>query len=571
MKNLDDFKIKTKILFMALITIAALLFIGVVDCKYLQQSSDELNSMYNDKLVPAQIVSTIVTNVSKGNAITLQLMSETDINKNQDLIDLLVVNARETDKLYSSLDDIEMDATAKPLLSEVENNRKAYKAARENVLNLAIANKNAEAYAAYTTIAEPSIKIYMDNCNELANYYVSSSKTMKTEYEENINNAIRNNIALIMLIFILLTLLSKLIAKAIVKPLAYMVKICEEFAEGDFRDKERKCIRKDEIGQLADALAAMRTKLREMFKIVVESAEQVAASSQQLTATAEQSALAITQVAESINDISLAAHKQTEAVGKSHEAVSTVTSNISEVSKISDNASKASIVAVSAADDGNAIVDKAVAQINNIKIAVNNSADMVKKLGARSVEIGSITKTISNIAEQTNLLALNATIEAASAGEHGRGFSVVANEVKKLAEQAKHASEDISKLIAAIQDDTATTLNTMNEGTKEVKIGADAVSEAGDVFNNISVIVKDITEQIKEIADAVSVMSDNNIKIVESIEIVETQSIKSTEETQTVSAASEEESAAMEEIASSSHSLAILAQNLQNAVSKFQI
>jgi methyl-accepting chemotaxis protein len=195
----------------------------------------------------------------------------------------------------------------------------------------------------------------------------------------------------------------------------------------------------------------------------------------------------------------------------------------------------------------------------------------VTTLGERSKEIGQIVDTISGIAGQTNLLALNAAIEAARAGEQGRGFAVVAEEVRKLAEQSQDAAKQIAVLISEIQSDTDRAVVAMEDGTREVMLGAEVVNDSGKAFQEIADMVTNVSSQIREISVSIEQMAVGSQQIVESVKEMDELSKKSSGEAQTVSAATEEQSASMEEIASSSQALAHLAMNLREAVSKFQI
>jgi methyl-accepting chemotaxis protein len=209
--------------------------------------------------------------------------------------------------------------------------------------------------------------------------------------------------------------------------------------------------------------------------------------------------------------------------------------------------------------------------MNKIEETTNASVEVVTVLGERSKEIGQIVDTISGIAGQTNLLALNAAIEAARAGETGRGFAVVAEEVRKLAEQSQGAAKQISDLISEIQKDTNTAVVTMNAGSEQVKIGAEVVGATGDSFKQIMQFVMEVSAQVKDISSAIQHMADNSQHIVTIVKKMDDLSIKGADEAQNVSAATEEQSASMQEIAFSSQNLAKMAEQLQQEVKKFKI
>ena len=378
-------------------------------------------------------------------------------------------------------------------------------------------------------------------------------------------------LCIILIAVVLAAVTGSYMAKSITKPLQKMVAACKAFAEGDFRDQQQLIDRQDEIGQLGAALNMMGTKLRQLLKQVNESAEQVAAASEELTASAEQSSLAVEQVASSINGVAEGAGKQLKAVDETANIVEQMSAGIQQAAATSNQVAEHSAQVVDKTKTGNVAVEKAVNQMTHIEKTVNDSAQVVSELGERSKEIGQIVDTISNIAGQTNLLALNAAIEAARAGEQGRGFSVVAEEVRKLAEQSQEAAKKIAELIAEIQGATGQAVTAMEKGTHEVEVGTEVVNAAGQAFVEIENLVARVSGQVREISAAMKELAGGSQQIVASMHVVDGHSKKAVDEAQMVSAATEEQSAAMEEIASSSHSLAMLAQDLNTVVSKFRV
>jgi methyl-accepting chemotaxis protein len=393
----------------------------------------------------------------------------------------------------------------------------------------------------------------------------------KKEIEDSYQHILYSILGLMILVIILAVIIGYYISRTITQPLQIMVTICNELAAGDFHDRTRQLLRKDEIGQLADALTDMCTSLRRAFKQVHSSAEQVAASSEELTANADQSALAINQVSESISKIAQSSEQQLRSVDKTTYVVESMSAEIQKMTMNANQVANNSLRASAMAKTGNESIDKAIKQMTNIETTVTNSAEMVYTLGGNSKEIGLIVDTISKIAGQTNLLALNAAIEAARAGEQGRGFSVVAEEVRKLAEQSGEAAKQIAVLIADIQVDTQKAVDAMSKGTADVKLGTEVVNEAGKTFSEIATIVTQVSKQMSEISTEVQQMANGSQQIVESIGTIDAHSKTTAAHTQTVSAATEEQAASMEEIAAASRNLADLAQNLQTTVSQFRI
>ncbi len=327
----------------------------------------------------------------------------------------------------------------------------------------------------------------------------------------------------------------------------------------------------DEIGDMAHTVTGLKQELKMIVGRISENAGQVAAASQELTAISEQSAQAAGQVANAITEVAQGAVQQQKSVEEATATVEQVSANIQQVTGHMATTESTSAKTADAAKDGLAIVAVAVNQMGNIENTVNNSAAVVEKLGERSKEIGQIVDTISGIAGQTNLLALNAAIEAARAGEQGRGFAVVAEEVRKLAEQSQDAARKIADLINEIQVETNAAVVAMNEGTKEVGTGAQAVNNAGESFKQIALLINELSGQSREITTGVQHMGQSSQQLVAAIQLINAVSTNTAGQTQTVSAATEEQSASMEQIAANSQSLAKMAEELQLTVQRFTL
>lgn len=372
---------------------------------------------------------------------------------------------------------------------------------------------------------------------------------------------------------LLLIMIIYFVANSITRPITKMAATAESIADGDLRIDSQALtgLSNDEVGKLAASFQVMVSQLRQVINQVVQAAEQVAASSEQLTAGAEQSAQATMQVASSINEVAHGAEKQLKAVDDASAIVSQMSAGIQQVAANAHEVSNVAEKTTSAAIQGDKAVDAAISQMMSIDKTVSSSAQVVRKLGERSQEIGQIVDTISGIAGQTNLLALNAAIEAARAGEQGRGFAVVAEEVRKLAEQSQEAAKQIAALITEIQTETDSAVNAMNEGAREVKVGSEVVNTAGQAFKEIVKLVGEVSAQIKEISEAIQQMAVGSQQIVTAVQEIDHISRDTAGQTQTVSAATEEQTASMEEIASSSQALAKMAEELQDVVRKFKV
>lgn len=433
------------------------------------------------------------------------------------------------------------------------------------------AGKDAEALQLNQSEVAPAAKVLGQKMEE---YKVYRQDFLKGVFARTIDNATdtRNAVVLSMILSVLVgILIGILAARSIVRPVKTIVAYLEEVANGNLSERSHNIATQDEIRQLADAVVKMTHNLRNLIRQINSNAEQLAASSEELTASAEQSAQASNQVAVSMTEVAAGANAQLVSATDASAVVEEMSAGIEQIAANAGMVAGQSEQAREKAKDGGMAVDKAVQQMSRIEQTVNSSATVVAKLGERSKEIGQIVDAIAGIAGQTNLLALNAAIEAARAGEQGRGFAVVAEEVRKLAEQSEEAAQRISGLIGEIQADTDMAVGAMNNGTREVKTGAEVVNAAGASFREIADLVAEVSDQIKQMSAAIEQMATGSQQIVGAVRKIDDLSKKSAEEAESVSAATEEQLASMEEISTSSRALATLAQELQTAVNRFQI
>lgn len=391
------------------------------------------------------------------------------------------------------------------------------------------------------------------------------------EVTENVSTLTMISLITIVAVLVVAILFAAWFSGRIAKPIQILEAAVDRIAAGDLSQIRLNIASKDEIGRLGKSFETMAGNIHELVRKIQVNAEQLAASSEELNASAEQSTQAANQVASAITEVANGANEQLATTAEASNVVGTMSAGIQQIAANTETVSNQSDKAAEKAKTGEVAVERAVKQMVQIEDTVKASSGLVAKLGERSKEIGQIVDAISGIAGQTNLLALNAAIEAARAGEQGKGFAVVAEEVRKLAEQSEGAAKKIALLIGEIQVDTDKAVGAMNDGTREVKIGAEVVHDAGVAFKEIAELVTEVSEQIQQISVSIGHTAAGSRQIVQVVRQTNELSQKAASEAQNVSAATEEQLASMEEIASSSRSLAILAQDLRTAVARFRI
>lgn len=332
----------------------------------------------------------------------------------------------------------------------------------------------------------------------------------------------------ITLTFILCIVFGILISRVISKPLNQVVSLVEKVADGDLT--ETTDIRtKDEIGILAQSVNRMVINLRGMIQKILNAAENLSASSE--------------QVSSSTGEIASASANQANAAQTMNELFGELSDAISAVAKNTEQAATLSNETIKIAQDGEEVLQSSVQGANLV-------SDQMATLEKDSNRIGEIIGVIDDIADQTNLLALNAAIEAARAGEQGRGFAVVADEVRKLAERSGEATKQITSIIKDMQENTELSVKSVQEGLAHTQ-------KSGEAFDHIIKMVKETGNKVTEIAGASEEQAAQSAEVLHFIE--------------SISAATEEATASSEETAATAQALTELAEELNASVSDFRL
>lgn len=544
--------------------------VGIYGLTNLSKTNESLDLMYTDRVIPISNLGTI----------------ETDYQKIRVNIRDLVMVAKTREKKD------EFEKTIREIQNKIEKNTQAFENTHMTPEEQKYIDDFKPAIEKYYTYLERAIQLGYDNdvngylemapdfkaagdnaqsiIRELINYQIDHSK--KSAEDSHALYASSRTITIIVIAIAVLfsIVFGYVLSQLIARPLKRVVDLVGDVAQGDLT-KTTDINSTDEVGVLATSINNMILNLRATVGRIVQSAESVAASSQEISATTEEIASgASTQAndAQTITELFMQISNGAESQSKDSVKMAQLFKELNIV-----------IDAVAKTAQETAIIGQALAeQSENGSVVVKTSIDgmtevseQMSLLETEANKIGDIIKVIDDISSQTNLLALNAAIEAARAGEQGKGFAVVADEVRQLAEKSSQATKEISQIIKGIQDSTKSSV-------KAVEEGVDNSHKTGVAFNTIADMVGQASAKVIEIQSASDKQSTQSSEVMKSIESIASasaqqsaQSAEAMRAVESIAGASEESAAASEQTAATSQSLANLAEELNNSVSTFKI
>ncbi|WP_042477563.1 methyl-accepting chemotaxis protein [Bacillus ndiopicus] len=361
------------------------------------------------------------------------------------------------------------------------------------------------------------------------------------------------------------------VKRAITKPLVRIVESTNVIAQGDLTKPDIPVQTKDEIGQLATAFNLMKSNLKSLLGNVQSNSEQLSAAAEQLSASTEQVTATTADVTNRAANTAEITRIASSAANESARAMEETAVGVQRIAEAAQDLQTSSVEASATATNGSVIINKAKQQMEMINSSTTQVNELVQKLAKQTEEISQMTKVITDITDQTNLLALNAAIEAARAGEHGKGFAVVADEVRKLAEESKSSANTIVTLTTEIQADTGSVEDAVNHSLLSVKDGVEIIGQAGQAFHAIDEAVTHMTEQIEDISATSEQLSASAEQVSASVNEIATGVVESATDIDMVVAAMQEQAATMDEISSVAVNLSDNAQDLQEQIQKFRV
>ncbi|QUG43152.1 methyl-accepting chemotaxis protein [Psychrobacillus sp. INOP01] len=475
------------------------------------------------------------------------------------------------DERIIEIDRMSSSDTMAGLIEQLNAHNEAFNIATSTYLGYAEEkNKEAGTEILNTDISKANDDI-LEVTEQIMEYQDEQLVILTDETNDALSLSTTISIVMCIISIIIGILLVLFVHRKIALPLKAMASISHSIANGDLSQDDIPVESQDEIGQLATANNLMKNNLRSLLGRIQENSEHLSAAAEELSASTEEVTASTTEMANRANDTLHASTSAAQSASESALAMEETATGVQRIAESTQSLNESSRETYQTAIAGGKIIDQASDQMNTINLSSNMVNELVQRLSKQTAEIENITNVITAITEQTNLLALNAAIEAARAGEHGKGFAVVADEVRKLAEESKTSANQIVDLIQEIKSDMENVEKAAGESLTSVSDGVKIIGQAGTSFEGIVSAVEKMNIQIEEISATSEEISASAEQVSASANEIATGTINASANIESIAAAIEEQTATMEQVSGVAVELSQNALELQDEIQKFKL
>ena len=543
MNMLANLTIRTKLTVLIAFATLLMVAIGVAGQWGIYNAQQAAESIYKDRLVAIGLLNDVRNHQNQIRILLLAARQETDAFEIMGLTDRVRSNIFKVEQLLETYKKHTPEGQEKKLLDAFVEARTTF--GRTGVIPM-IDLLQGEKFTAADKLRHETVDPTFAKASDAIDAFIQyQTQLAQQQFEQSLKQAKISRIASLASValgILLAVIMGMIIGRSIHRGVSMLEKASAQLASGDLTTNIR-IVGRDELARVGASFNQMTAQFANLISEVNHSSTLVNQNADALSVTAA-------QVAQSSRQQTVRAAEAASSVEQLNTSFKAIAETSEEIVSAANNARELS-------KQGNKVVASAVQGIEKVARTVSESAISIADLGQRSSQIGKIISVIKDIADQTNLLALNAAIEAARAGEQGRGFAVVADEVRKLAERTTAATAEISTMIGAIQSDTGQAVDSMRQGSNEVREGVELANQAGKALQDITRSVEQVVEMIGHIANATRDQSTASDSLTTTVE--------------EIARMAQENSRAIELAATTSQEMVNHSKGLQNVISRFRL
>ncbi|MDG5789426.1 methyl-accepting chemotaxis protein [Evansella sp. AB-P1] len=559
-------KVKGKLLISYILIAVLLIGLGIAAIMGLQTINDNGRIMYEERVQPLNDLASIIQLAENTRVVLVTSVVNEDIS----LIERIESNLREIETYIEYYGSRELATFEREVFE-------SFQADWANFSNIVIRNLsligsgNFEQAHNGLAMGEGSYSRASNHLTELRNINeeIASNLNEQNESSYSLTLIIITVASVVALAFAII--IGVIMGNAIGSPLRKVTVRMRAISNGDLSGDIIKTKRKDEIGQLAISLNEMQENIKHIMKGVLKASTSLNDQSKTLSTSANEVKAGSQQIATTMQELASGSEAQANNASDLSSGMEAFSSEVQDVSLSGEKIYEASNGVLELTEEGHQMMEKSVTQMETIDNIVKEAVVKVKGLDKQSQEISKLISVIQEIADQTNLLALNAAIEAARAGEQGKGFAVVADEVRKLAEQVGLSVKDITGIVKGIQSESSEVVHSLQGGYEEVEKGKKQLKITGGTFTNINDAMIEMVNRVEEIKERLTTISANSQEMNASVEEIASIAEESAAGVEQTAAAAQQASNSMEGVSDSSEDLAKLSGELNSIVQKFNI